>query len=168
VPPLLTPPVADLAGVLSPADHRSIRAAIAALHAEFPQVSICAMFVNIPPGVPAAVYTFWLFNRAQLFSAVEKGGDNLGVLLLIDPSSLKAVVMPGYGLEPFVSEDALRICLETMVRSLRSGNLREAILSALAALGQEMAGISAALPRVFGYRDEAESAGEAADWHDAG
>lgn len=155
IPPVLNGPVADLTRSLSGAGRRDALRAITALHLRFPQISFAAVLMDIPDQVPPAVQAFWLFNKGSLFSSVEKGGDNHGVLLLVDPSRQHAVAMVGYGLEPFVSEMILEVCLSAATGNLAKDHPGHAIGAFARELERQLLPIVEKLPRTFGYTDDA-------------
>ncbi len=130
IPPILSPPLSDLARLLR------------------------VIVVVCPPNVPLPVYAFWLFNRGSLFSAVEKGGDNHGILLLIDPDRADAVLMPGYGLEPFVSANVFKACLDLTAPLLDAGRFAEAAAACFGEMERQMTQVCQSLPQVFGLHDE--------------
>jgi uncharacterized membrane protein YgcG len=155
IPPRMDAPLADLASVLSASERRGALRAIHNLHQRFPQISFAAVMMEVSETVPSAVQAFWLFNRGSLFSAVEKGGDNHGVLLLLNTKREQASAMIGYGLEPFVGEMTLEVCLAAASGSLGKSQYGSAIEAFVRELERQMTGIIHQLPRTFGYNEGA-------------
>lgn len=151
IPPMLDAPLADVAGVLSDRERRAALRTVHALHVHFPQISFAAVMMELPAEVPLAIQAFWLFNRGSLFSAVERAGDNHGVLLLLDTSRQQAATMIGYGLEPFVTEMMLEICLTAASASLGKGHHGAAIEAFIRELERQLIPLAQKLPAVFGY-----------------
>lgn len=153
IPPMLNAPVADLVNALSARERRSSLRTIQALHQRFPQLSFAAVLTDLAPEMPLAVHAFWLFNKGSLFSAVERGGDNHGVLFLHDTIHDQTAVMLGYGLEPFVSEVTLEVCLAAASASLAKGQYGVAIEAFVRELERQLTTLLAQLPSTFGYSE---------------
>ncbi|HEY1082443.1 MAG TPA: hypothetical protein VGE29_09295 [Prosthecobacter sp.] len=154
VAPTLTVPLADQARVMTSHDRRQALDAAQTLHRRFPQLSFAAVLAELSPEVPLPLHAFWLFNRGSLFSAVERGGDNHGVLLLVDPETRQAVSMIGYGLEPFVNPQVLEVCLAAASASLMKGLWGAAIGAFVRELERQLLTVAEGLPRAFGYDEE--------------
>lgn len=155
IPPVLNAPITDVTRALSGFERRGVLETIRALHQRFPQVSFVAVIMQVPPEVPLAIQAFWLFNRGSLFSAVERAGENHGVLLLIDRTERQAVAMIGYGLEPFVSTLTLEVCTTAATGSLVRGQYGAAIQAFIRELERQFMQVIEPLPRIFGYDDKA-------------
>ncbi len=153
IAPQLTRPVADLGGVLSASEHRTMARAVQLMEQRFPDISGAVVISEIPAHLTPELYAFWLFNRTSLFSAVEKGGNNHGVLLLLDSQSTRAAVMIGYGLEPLVPETILEICLRPVAASLLKGNLAAAGEAFFRELERQFTTLTAKWPLTFGYTE---------------
>lgn len=164
IPPVLTGPVADLTNSLSCRDKRAQLRGIRALHQRFPQLSFAAVLADLDPALPLSLHAFWLFNKGSLFSAVERGGDCHGVLFLVDAPRHQAIAMIGYGLEPFVNEMHLEVCLTAASASVKNGQFGAAIGAFVRELERQLLPIADRLPNIFGYGNEgewAEPGGEA-------
>jgi len=103
---------------------------------------------------PLEVQVFWLFNTAGLFAEDTKGGRNHGILLVLDPPHGRSGLMIGYGLEPFVSDEAMDRLLELAEPSWQRGDYPGGILVVLRNLGTLLESISAALPDALGIPPE--------------
>lgn len=153
IPPQLSPPVADRSRVLSAAAKRSVISSIQFLEQRFPEVTATLVIDEVPPNLKPEVYAFWLFNRANLFSAVERGGDNHGLMLLIDPQTSLALATIGYGLEPFVSELTLEKCLRPATLHLTKKKFAEAAVAFFREAERQFTELTTQMPLVFGYSD---------------
>lgn len=153
IPPQLSPPVADRSRVLSAAAKRSVISSIQFLEQRFPEVTATLVIDEVPRNLKPEVYAFWLFNRANLFSAVERGGDNHGLMLLIDPQTSLALATIGYGLEPFVSELTLEKCLRPATTHLEKSKFAEAAVSFFREVERQFTELTAQMPRTFGYSE---------------
>jgi uncharacterized membrane protein YgcG len=120
VPPSLSTPVSDIPRRLG-SGMRGIERAISRLEKSYPQISVAVVVTSVPPQVSASIYTFWLFNRAQLSSPSETAGNNRMILLLMDADSPRVVAMAGYGLEPLLPESALQACLQAATQQAAQG-----------------------------------------------
>jgi uncharacterized membrane protein YgcG len=127
----------------------------------FPQISIAAVLMDVPQQAPLVPYAFWIFNRGRLSSAVEKGGENRLVMLLIDTNSDRAITMVGYGLEPFIQEMHLQSCLQAAQQPLQRGQFAQAIESFARELDRQLRELCGLVPRQFGLV-------QAAQWLDVG
>lgn len=132
VPPTHTVPVSDARHFLTAGDVRRIERTMRRIEDRFPQVQLAVVLEPIPAEISLGVFTFWLFNRGGLSSAVEKGAHNHLVLLVIDPGEAaegRAACMIGYGLEPFISRDQLADCLDAMTGDLAASRYSNAAIS---------------------------------------
>jgi uncharacterized membrane protein YgcG len=155
IPPVLSVPVADLADVLSSRERRQVRQDVLDMKRHFPQVSVAVVLMDLPLEMPLRVQAFWLFNRGGLFSAVEKGGENHGVLLLLDTQNNRAAAMVGYGLEPFVSELTLELCLAAAAPSLNKSLYGAGIGAFIREVERQFIALIQPLERTFGYTEGA-------------
>lgn len=165
IPPMLASLVSDPQQVLSRAEVRAIEKAVHECEERFPQITFAVVLTEVHADVTPSIHAFWLFNRGSLSSAVEKGGKNHRVLLLIDIAAPRAAVIIGYGLEPFVSEEQLEACLRMAHGALSSRRYADAVVTFVGELQSRLTQIAAMLPRAFGFFDEAgwnESGKEAA------
>ncbi len=153
-PPALAAPIADLAGVFSRRNRYSLTCAVRELEQNFPDVISTVVACEVPPTCPVELYAFWLFNRGQLFSAVEKGGDNRGVLLLIDTAGSRAAATLGYGLEPLLPASALETALQAASPHLLKENPTAAGKAFLSELEQQLHQVAKIWPRAFGYQEQ--------------
>lgn len=160
IPPSLQGPVADVPGVLGTFASRRVAHVIADVERRFPQLAIAAVLMEVPQQAPLVPYAFWLFNRGQLSSAVEKGGENRLVMLLIDTNTDRAITMVGYGLEPFIQEMHLQCCLQAALQPLQGGRHAQAVESFVRELGRQLRELCRQVPRQFGL-------GENEQWLDA-
>lgn len=155
IAPSLQRPIADISGRLGKFAQRRAAHVITEVERRFPQLSIAAVLMGVPPEAPLVPYAFWLFNRGSLSSAVEKGGDNHLVMLLIDTSSDRAITMVGYGLEPFLQETHLQSCLQAAEQPLRRKRFAQAIESFARELDRQLVELCRLVPKQFGLVDEA-------------
>jgi uncharacterized membrane protein YgcG len=160
IAPALQGPVADVAGVLGTFARQRVMRVIAQVERRFPQLAIAAVLMDVPPQAPLVPYAFWIFNRSQLSSAVEKGGDNRLVMLLIDTNTDRAIAMVGYGLEPFIQEVPLQSCLQAALQPLQHGRHAQAIESFARELDRQLRELCRQVPKQFGL-------GEDSQWLDA-
>ncbi len=156
IAPALAGPIADSAGVLGGFAQRRAAHVIAEVERRFPQVSVAVVLMEVPQQAPMVPYAFWIFNRGSLSSAVEKGGENRLVMLLIDTNSDRAIVMVGYGLEPFIQEVHLQACLQAAEQPLRRRRYAQAIESFARELDRQLVALCRLVPKQFGLVPEAQ------------
>jgi uncharacterized membrane protein YgcG len=156
IAPMLERPISDSLEVLGSFARKKVARVIADLERRFPQVAVAVVLTEVPQQAPLAAYAFWIFNRSQLASAVEKGGANHLVLLLIDTQTGRAITMVGYGLEPFVQETHLQSCLQAAAHPLQRGHLGQAIEAFTRELDRQLGELCRLIPKQFGLVDEAQ------------
>ncbi len=105
--PRIMPGVQDAAVVLSPREIRRLKTLVCNLKLRFPQVNLHLVVRSFSTEQPFELYLFWIFNGANLAEEAHKGGENRDVLIVLDPTQMRVGLMVGYGLEPFLREEAL-------------------------------------------------------------
>lgn len=148
--------MADADQALGLLARRSVLAAIAQVERRFPQVDIAVVLTEVPEQAPLAAYAFWLFNRGQLSSAIQSGGENRLVLLLIDTQTRQAVTMIGYGLEPLMRESQLQACLQAASVALERGRFGQGIEAFVRELDRQFLEVCRLVPRQFGLAEESQ------------
>jgi uncharacterized membrane protein YgcG len=156
IAPALQRPIADVAGVMGSFAHKRAAHVIAQVERQFPQLAIAAVLMDVPQQAPLVPYAFWIFNRGQLSSAVEKGGENRLVMLLIDTNTDRAIAMVGYGLEPFIQEVPLQSCLQAALQPLQRGHHAQAIESFVRELGRQLQDLCRMVPKQFGLAQDTQ------------
>jgi hypothetical protein len=147
--PRLGQGVADLAGVLPKGDAAKISNAIGRLIWIFPQVSFHVLLHVFPEDHPFDLHVFWLFNCGGFSMESQKAGDNRTILLALDPALGRSALTVGYGLEPFLGDEALDHLLELAEPAWRSGDWTRGILEVIAGLDRLLE--SAALEVAAGF-----------------
>ncbi len=145
--------VCDTTGSLARTDVQKIAKAAAKLAWHFPQVGLDVLIHGFPAEHPFELHVFWLFNCGGFSSESAKGGDNHRILLAIDPAQGKSALMVGYGLEPFLGDDAMDHLLELSEPAWRSAQWTRGILDLIAGLDRLLE--SAALETAAGFGLEA-------------
>lgn len=156
IPPALQRPVDDAANLLGTAARKRVLAAISTVEKSFPQLKVAVVLAAAPEQIPLSAFAFWLFNRGQLSGAMDKGGENRLVLLLIDTHSSQCAAMMGYGLEPFMKESHLQTCLQTAAPGLKSGKHGQAIESFVRELDRQLREVCQSIPKQFGLAEESK------------
>lgn len=138
------------------AARKRVLAAINTVEKSFPQLKVAVVLAAAPEQIPLSAFAFWLFNRGQLSGAMEKGGENRLVLLLIDTHSSQCAAMMGYGLEPFMKESHLQTCLQTAATGLKSGKHGQAIEAFVRELDRQLREVCQLIPKQFGLAEESK------------
>jgi uncharacterized membrane protein YgcG len=112
VVPRVTPLVSDTTGTLRAADLKRVTRQLARMQRRFPQLVPQVVMHRFPAEHPFSMHAFWLFNAADFAGTSRRGRDNHALMLAIDPYREEAAIAPGYGLEPFLTRDALGRLLE--------------------------------------------------------
>jgi len=105
--PRIMPNMQDASVILSPRELRKLKAHVRKLEDRFPQVRWHLVVQNLPLDRPIDLYAFWIFNSGMLAMEADKGAENRDIMVLLDPSSHRVAMMVGYGLEPFLQQQAL-------------------------------------------------------------
>lgn len=154
--PSLKPDITDMAELLSGRGLKTVRQAIDRLQRHFPQVR-CAVVVSATPNtITLPLHAFWLFNKGGLASAVERGGANRLILLVMDPEAQKIACMIGYGLEPFIAEGRLTACLQAALPHLASDDPAAGLCACIEQLEVHLAEVAQSLDQAFGLGVEYE------------
>lgn len=155
IPPQLARPVHDLTGSsLTQRQIRRIGAAARNIERRFPQVQPAVVLTPSTDPSPLAARAFWIFNRGALFSAADSGGENHGVLLLIDTDHSRAAVMMGYGLEILMPDEALKACVDATRPALAEKNFAGASIAFLESLAHQLDSTVDLARRAFGLEKE--------------
>lgn len=160
IAPSLDKPITDPDQHLGKLARARLKRSIEQLQRKHPQIGIAILLMSIPAQVPAAIYAFWLFNRGQLNSAIDQGGANHLVILLLDPATGQMVSMTGYGLEPFFPQSQLQLCVNVAAQQLQRGGIPTAIEAFLAELDAQLRHLHRQIPRGFGLCEDDQ-------WHDS-
>jgi uncharacterized membrane protein YgcG len=105
--PRITPLVADTTGTLRLSDHKRIKRALTRMQKRFPQLVPQVVMHRFPAEHPFPMHAFWLFNAADFAGTSRRGRDNHALMLAIDPYREESAIVPGYGLEPFLTSESL-------------------------------------------------------------
>lgn len=151
LPPRLNPlGVTDFASCLSASEEKRLLKAIAIFQQRFPQSRIAVVFREFVPEVPLGAQLFWLFNTSGLASEDSKHGKNRDLLIGIDTNQNIAGLTIGYGLEPFLGQDALDHLMQLAVPKLELGEYATGILEVITALSLLMEGVCRGLRDMLG------------------
>ena len=147
--PRLEQGVADLAGVLPRGDAARIAKEISRLRWAFPQTEVHVLLHLFPREHPFELHVFWLFNCGRFSSEDQKGGENHAILLALDPEQGRSALMVGYGLEPFLGDEAMDHLLELAEPAWIAGDWTRGILEVLGGLARLLE--SAAVETASGF-----------------
>ena len=105
--PRMTLGVADSTGSLSSSEIGKIRKKLEYIQRRFPQAVIQVVMRALPLDHPFSLYAFWLLNAGAFAGEGRRGKHNHSILLLIDPGRKESALVPGYGFEGLLSQEAL-------------------------------------------------------------
>jgi TPM domain len=148
--PRLEQGVADLAGVLPKGDAAKISKAIDRMKWTFPQVSLHVLLHIFPEEHPFDLHVFWLFNCGGFSMESQKAGENRSILLALDPGLGRSALTVGYGLEPFLGDEALDHLLELAEPAWRNGDWTRGILEVISGLDRLLEGAALEVATGFG------------------
>ncbi len=153
VPLLSSTGLTDLTRTLTPSDEKSLLRTLQAFHRRFPQCHAHVLVNNFADTFPPSAHLFWLFNSSGLSKTENRRGNNRDILIGIDPAREWAGLIIGYGLEPFLGQEALDHILEQATPRLASGQTGDAITEIIKHLGELMEGVCRDLPATLGLKD---------------
>ncbi len=110
--PRLSPIVADTIGCLRGGDSTKLNRRIQKLQLRFPQLIVQVVMHRFPAEHPFSMHAFWLFNAGAFAGEFKRGKDNRALLIVVDPYRQESAIVPGYGLEPLLKQEALDHLLE--------------------------------------------------------
>ena len=154
--PSLKPYVTDLAGELTTKDIAMVRKSIDKLQRRFPQVRCAVVVSATPANITLPLHAFWLFNKGGLCSALERGGANRLVLIVVDPEAQKLACMIGYGLEPFFNEGRMTSCLHAALPGMASDEPGAGLCAAIEQLSAHLGEVAQSMNQAFGLGEELE------------
>ena len=105
--PRLAPLLTDTTHTLPGAEQKRIKRRITAIQGRFPEFVPQVVMHAFPAEHPFSMHVFWLFNAADLAGSSQRGSSNHSFMLAIDPDRGEAAIIPGYGLETFLTEEML-------------------------------------------------------------
>ena len=128
--PLALPPLQmmlDAAGLWSDEEHERIRHRVERLRRRFPQIhwSLCSL--DAGEVVNLRLFGFWLLNASPLSSHETEEQRAWTVLLLFNGASGKVALVPGYGVEPWLTDVQWQKALATMMEPWNRGNRWRAV-----------------------------------------
>lgn len=150
IPPSLGVPLTDLANALTRRQFRLTLKALEAFTRRFPQLFFHVVVSKLPKEQNIATTVFWLFNKGSLCTPLEDGGFCQDALLLLDTDNVRAACIVGYGLEPFVTPEALQEISQATLPALREKQCFEAIQRALVKADEVLTAASAAVSKAYG------------------
>lgn len=147
--------VCDTTGCLGKAEMQKIAKACGKLTWHFPQVTLNVLLHEFPADHPFTLHIFWLFNCGGFSAESTKGGENHGILLAVDPVQQRSALMVGYGLEPFLGDDAMDHLLELSEPAWRTKAWAKGILEVIAGLDRLLEGATLEAAAGFGLDPQA-------------
>ncbi|QJE98206.1 TPM domain-containing protein [Luteolibacter luteus] len=147
--------VCDTTGCLNKAEMQKITKAAGKLAWHFPQVSLNILLHGFPNDHPFSLHVFWIFNCGGFAAENTKGGDNHNILLALDPVQEKSALMVGYGLEPFLGDDAMDHLLELSEPAWRAKSWSKGILEVITGLDRLLEGAALEAAAGFGLNAQA-------------
>ena len=89
-----------------------LKSEIIAMQRRYPQLVVQIVMHSFPAEHPFAMYGFWLLNAGAFSGEAKRGKRNHSLLILVDPVRHESAIVPGYGLEPLMTDDATGHILE--------------------------------------------------------
>jgi len=149
--------VCDTTGLLLPKEVQKIAKAGSKLTWTFPQVTLHILLHEFPQEHPFSLHVFWIFNCGGFSTEHTRGEDNRSILLALDPVQGNAALTVGYGLEPFLGDDALDHLLELSDPAWKNGEWTRGILDVIAGLERLLENAAVEVATGFGLSVQAES-----------
>ncbi len=134
--------VADTTGLLKKGIAGKIGKVIQKIQRRFPQLVIQVVMHRFPVEHPFSMHAFWLFNAGAFAGEAKRGKDNHALLILIDPYRQESSIIPGYGLEPLLKQEALDHLLEMSGPAFQSSKWQLGLELVLEGLEQLLESVS--------------------------
>lgn len=99
---------------------------------------------RFPTEHPFQMHAFWIFNAGAFAGEAKRGRDNYALLIVIDPYRGESAIIPGYGLEPLLSREALDHLLEMSSPAFESSDWELGIEMLMEGLGRLLESVSVA------------------------
>lgn len=87
----------------------------------FPELVVQVVMHRFAGEHPFAMHAFWLFNAGAFAGEAKRGKNNHAVMVVVDPVRMECAIVPGYGLEPLLRQEALDHLLEMAGPAFESG-----------------------------------------------
>ena len=129
--PRLAGTLSDSANLIPASDHGRLRKRIADIQERFPQLVLEVVTFRFPAEHPFSTHVFWLFNAVDFAGSMHRGKDNHAIMLVLDPGRLEAAIIPGYGLEPFLTDEALGHLLDLAAPAWEENRWADGVLRVL-------------------------------------
>ncbi len=140
--PRLAPVVSDTTRSLGSAEQAKLKLRIAGMQRRYPQLVLQVVMHQFPEEHPFSMHVFWLFNAGNFAGDIRRGKDNHALLVALDPTRGEAAIMPGYGLEPFITPEALDHLLELAGPAWETGRWADGLFRVLDGLDQLLESIA--------------------------
>ena len=88
----------------------------------YPQLVVQVVMHRFIPEHPFPMHAFWLFNAGAFAGEGKRGRNNHAVMVVVDPVRMEAAIVPGYGLEPLLAQEALDHLLAMAGPAFESAN----------------------------------------------
>lgn len=151
--PRLAPLLADTTHTLHSAEHARIKRRITAIQRRFPQLVPQVVMHAFPAQHPFSMHVFWLFNAVDLAGSSHRGSANHSLMLAIDPDRGEAAIIPGYGLETFLTEDMLQLLLDLAAPPWAENRWTDGIIRVLDGLDAMLETVAVSEPPGVGEGD---------------
>ena len=126
--PLLNVGLTDLSYTLSDRGKRTLKVAIERFERELMPSNINVVINKFDPRYNLSIQLFWLFNSAGLAPPENRLTNNKDVMIGLDPELGRIGLIVGYGLEPYVSQEAITSVLKNTTPLLSEGEYSEALV----------------------------------------
>lgn len=110
--PRLNQMVADTTRLLGVASATRLMKSVVKLQKKYPQLALQLVMHEFSEEHPFTTHAFWLFNAGAFAGEGKRGKDNHAMMVVVDPRRRVSAIIPGYGLEPWLSQEALDHLLE--------------------------------------------------------
>lgn len=142
--------VTDHAECLTPGEERRLARQVRTFQDRFPQSRLALVFQRFSEEFPLGTQLFWLFNTCGLSRPDHKWGRNRDILVGIDPHRRMAGLTVGYGLEPFLGQQALDHIMKLASPLLREGSYATGASEIIKGLSRLMEGVCRDLRDMLG------------------
>jgi uncharacterized membrane protein YgcG len=120
--PRLAPVVADTTGQLKGSVIGKLKRQITRMQRRYPQLVVQVVMHRFVAEHPFQMHAFWIFNAGAFAGEAKRGKNNHAVMVVVDPYRMESAIVPGYGLEPLLQQEALDHLLSMAGPAFESAN----------------------------------------------
>lgn len=116
----------DTASCWSDKELKFLREQLKRMRSRFPQIHWCLLAIQASEQMSMRLFNFWFFNASPTETQEQRERRPWTILLTYEKTQGQVAVMPGYQIEPMLSDDEWYDLLNSMKVSWREGGMKRA------------------------------------------